>query len=365
MSDNNTRDDHEPLDSSGQEQERDEDEQRPLEGEPEEHEESPGESGDESDSGKGPDSSGGSDSSEDSDSSEGSGSGSGEDSESHEDSDSDGGSGSGGGSDSGGGADDEDDGEEDKEERLSEMTLTDHLEELRSRLVKIFIAAFIGFLACYGFAERMFEVLMAPLKPLLPENSHLIFTGLPEGFFTYIKLSIVAGIFLASPYIFAQIWLFISPALYSHERKWLVPIAVFSAFFFISGALFGYFVVFPFAFKFFMGFATDVILPMPSLKEYLSFTLKLLIAFGVAFELPLFIFFLARLGIVNSMKLRKFRKFAILLAFCCSAVLTPPDVISQTLMAGPLIVLFELGIWVAHFFGKKPRKASVEEEEAA
>jgi sec-independent protein translocase protein TatC len=252
-------------------------------------------------------------------------------------------------------------------ERLEEMSLTDHLEELRSRLTKMFIAAFAGFLACYGFAEEMFEVLMRPLKPLLPENSHLIFTGLPEGFFTYIKLSFVAGIFLASPYIFMQIWLFIAPALYQSERKWLVPIAVFSAFFFVSGALFGYFIVFPFAFKFFMGFATDVILPMPSLKEYLSFTLKLLVAFGVAFELPLFIFFLARLGIVNSYKLRKFRKFAVLLSFCCSAVLTPPDVVSQALMAGPLILLFEVGIWVAHFFGRKPKASAeaAEEGEAA
>lgn len=273
----------------------------------------------------------------------------------------------GGGGDDGGDAGEARAGEEDEEDELPEMTLTDHLEELRSRLVKMFIAAFIGFLACYGFAERMFEVLMAPLRPLLPENSHLIFTGLPEGFFTYIKLSLVAGVFVASPYIFGQIWLFISPALYASERKWLVPIALFSALFFITGGMFGYFVVFPFAFSFFMGFATDVILPMPSLKEYLSFTLKLLIAFGVAFELPLFIFFLARLGIVNSLKLRKFRKYAILLAFCVSAILTPPDVVSQLLMAGPLIVLFELGIWVAHFFGKRPKPAPVddEEEEAA
>jgi sec-independent protein translocase protein TatC len=267
-----------------------------------------------------------------------------------------------GGDDSGGSGGDEED--EDKE-RLEEMTLTDHLEELRSRLVRMFIGAFVGFLACYGFAERMFEALMAPLKPLLPENSHLIFTGLPEGFFTYIKLSIVAGVFLASPYLFAQIWLFISPALYSHERKWLIPIAFFSALFFVSGALFGYFVVFPFAFKFFMGFATDVILPMPSLKEYLSFTLKLLIAFGLAFELPLFIFFLARLGLVNSRKLRKFRKYAFLLAFCFSAVLTPPDIVSQLFMAGPLILLFEVGIWVAHFFGKKEKPKPAADEEAA
>ena len=234
-----------------------------------------------------------------------------------------------------------------------EMGLLDHLDELRKHLFRCAIAAFIGFVACYAFAERMFELLMRPLTPLLPENTHLIFTSLPEGFFTYLKLAAVAGIFLTSPYIFYEIWLFVAPGLYKHERKWILPIAFFSAFFFTAGALFGYLVVFPFAFKFFISFTTELIRPMPSLREYLSFTIKMLIAFGVAFELPLFIFFLARFGIVTSSGLRKKRKYAILFAFIVSAVLTPPDVVSQSLMAGPLILLYELGIWVAYVFGKK------------
>lgn len=251
------------------------------------------------------------------------------------------------------------------EQQDREMHLVDHLEELRDRLVRIVAAVFIGFLACYGFAEDLFNILLEPLKPLLPEGSTLIFTSLPEGFFTYVKLSAVAGIFVASPYIFYQIWKFTAPALYEHERKILVPLALISSLFFSSGAVFGYMVVFPFAFEFFMGFGSDIIKPLPSLKEYLSFTLKLLIAFGVAFELPLFIFFLAKLGIVTAKMLRKFRKYAILLSFMASALLTPPDVVSQILMAGPLVILYELGIVAAALFGKKRPEPEEEDEEAA
>lgn len=243
-----------------------------------------------------------------------------------------------------------------------EMTFTGHLDELRKRLLRCVIASVIGFLGCYAFAERLFNLLMAPLIKVLPPQSTLIFTSLPEAFFTYLKVAFVAGIFAVSPYIFYQIWKFVAPGLYDSERGYFVPMAFFSALFFVSGALFGYYVVFPFGFQFFMGFATDLIRPMPTLKEYLGFSLKLLIAFGVIFELPLFIFFLARLGIVTSAGLRKKRKYAVLGAFIVSAVLTPPDVVSQTLMAAPLVVLYEIGIWVAHFFGKKKKPAPGNED---
>jgi len=141
-----------------------------------------------------------------------------------------------------------------------------------------------------------------------------------------------------------------------------VPIAFFSAVFFVGGALFGYFVAFPVAFEFFLSFATDIIKPMPSLKEYLGFSLKLLLAFGVIFELPLFIFFLARLGLVTAKGLAKQRKYAILAAFIVGAILTPPDVMSQSLMAGPMIILYELGIILARFFGKTKPKPEEEAE---
>ncbi|NDV23634.1 twin-arginine translocase subunit TatC [Desulfovibrio sp. JC022] len=246
------------------------------------------------------------------------------------------------------------------------MTFLEHLEELRRRFVRIFIACGIGFLACYSFAKPLFSLLMAPLVAVLPPDSTLIFTSLPEGFVTYLKVAFVAGIFTVSPYIFAQVWGFIAPGLYEHERKWMIPLAFLSAFFFVGGALFGYYVVFPFGCEFFMGFADEFIKPMPTLREYLGFSLKLLFAFGVIFELPLFIFFLARLGVVTAEGLRSKRKYAILVCFICSALLTPPDVMTQTLMAGPLIILYEIGIWVAYFFGKrggrKLKKAEAEND---
>jgi sec-independent protein translocase protein TatC len=243
-----------------------------------------------------------------------------------------------------------------------EMTFTEHLEELRQRLIRCVIAAVIGFVGCYPFSEKLFELLMQPLVKALPPDSTLIFTSLPEAFFTYLKVSFVAGLFAVSPFIFYQLWRFIAPGLYDSEKRYILPIAFFSAIFFVIGALFGYFIVFPFGFQFFMGFATDFIRPMPSVREYLSFSIKLLFAFGVIFELPLFIFFLARLGMVTAKGLRKKRKYAILIAFIVSAILTPPDVVTQILMSGPLIILYELGIWVAHFFGKKKKKENSSQE---
>ncbi len=233
-----------------------------------------------------------------------------------------------------------------------EMTFTAHLEELRVCLTRSLVAAMVGFLCCYGFAERLFGLLMQPLVQVLPPGNTLIFTSLPEGFFTYIKVAFLAGLFLASPYIFYQIWGFIAPGLYTEEKKYMLPLAILSAFFFIGGALFGYLVVFPFGFQFFIGFATDVIQPMPTLREYFAFSTKLLFAFGLIFELPLFIFFLARMGVVTAAKLRTFRKYFVFTSFIIAAILTPPDVVSQVLMAFPLIFLYELGILVARIFGK-------------
>ncbi len=244
----------------------------------------------------------------------------------------------------------------DSEEDAPEMSFLAHMDELRKRLTRCLIAAGVGFLACYYFSVQLFDILMAPLVKVLPPESTLIYTSLPEGFFTYVKVAMVAGIFLASPYIFYQIWMFIIPGLYPEERKWLIPIAILSAVCFTVGATFGYSVVFPFGFQFFMDFATETIRPMPTLSEYLSFSLKLLFAFGTIFELPLFIFFLARLGIVSAKGLRRVRKYAIMCAFIVSAILTPPDVISQLFMSGPLLILYEISIWVAHFFGKKSRR---------
>ncbi|HEU6438075.1 MAG TPA: twin-arginine translocase subunit TatC [Nitratidesulfovibrio sp.] len=243
------------------------------------------------------------------------------------------------------------------------MTLLDHLSELRVRLVRSLIALAVGFFACYGFAEELFNYLMIPLTRALPSGSKLIYTALPEAFFVYMQVALVAGAFLASPYLFYQIWLFIAPGLYDEEKRHVIPIAGASALFFVAGAAFCYFQVFPYAFEFFVGFATDTIAPMPKLDEYLGFTLKMLLAFGLIFEMPLFAFFLARLGIVTAQWMRKTRKYAILAIFIVAAILTPPDVFSQLMMATPMLVLYEISIIVAAVFGKK--KPGTEDGDAA
>ncbi len=251
--------------------------------------------------------------------------------------------------------------EEEKQERS--MTLMEHLGELRTRLVRAFIAIGLAFSVCYTFSERLFAELCKPLIAALPEGSKLIFTALPEAFFVYLKVGLVAAVFVASPYLFYQIWSFIAPGLYDEEKKYVVPMALISAIFFISGASFCFFVVFPYAFTFFVSFASEEIAAMPSLGEYLGFSLKLLIAFGLIFEMPLFTFFLSRMGLVTADRMRNFRRYAVLCIFIIAAILTPPDVISQLLMAMPMMLLYEVSIGVAAAFGKKKKTEAEEVEE--
>ena len=241
------------------------------------------------------------------------------------------------------------------------LPFTAHLEELRKRLIICFSAVGIGFVISYIFSKSLFEILMQPLLTAMPPEEKLIYTGLPEAFFTYLKVAFLAGILLAVPVIMYQLWIFIAPGLYEKEKRLLTPIVFLSSLFFLGGALFGYFVVFPFGFKFFMGFSSDYVRPLPSMKEYLGFSAKLLFAFGIVFELPLFITFLARLGIVDTKFLKAKRKYAILLFFVFAAILTPPDVITQVMMAGPLIVLYEVSIVGAKLFGKKKTKEDIKE----
>ena len=233
------------------------------------------------------------------------------------------------------------------------IPFTSHLEELRSRLIKCFIAVGVGFVAAYGFKEKIFQILVRPLVLVMEEGDKLIFTGLPEAFFTYLKVALLTGIIVGSPILIYQFWMFVAPGLYRGERRLMIPIVLISSICFIGGALFGYFIVFPMGFKFFLSFATETIRPLPSMKEYFGFSAKLLLAFGLVFELPLVLTFLARLGIVSVEFLKKNRKYALLLFFAGSAILTPPDVVTQVMMALPLMILYEISIIGAKFFGKK------------
>ena len=228
-----------------------------------------------------------------------------------------------------------------------------HLEELRNRLIKAFIAVGVGFVLSYAFKEKLFQILTAPLISVMETGETLIYTNLPEAFFTFLKTAFLSGILLASPIIIYQFWMFTAPGLYKQEKRLLLPVVFLSSVFFIGGALFGYFIVFPWGFKFFLGFASETVRPLPSMKEYLSFSSKLLLAFGLVFELPLIITFLARLGVVSVEFLKKNRKYALLLFFAGAAILTPPDVVTQIMMALPLMVLYEISIIGARIFGKK------------
>lgn len=277
--------------------------------------------------------------------------------------------GNGNGGDNGNGNnsnnDDEDeDSDDDDNDGLGSMPLLKHLGDLRRALTRIVIIILIGFVGCYSIAEPLYAFLSAPLTAALPEGSTLIYTSPQGAFFTYLKVSFMAAILFTTPFTFYQVWAFIAPGLYKQEKAAITPLAIISAFFFTSGATFCYYMVFPIAFKFFIGFTTDMIIPMISVEEYLAFATKLVLAFGLVFEMPLFSFFLSRMGLLKPEHMRKHRKYAILAIFIIAAILTPPDIFSQVLMAGPMCLLYELSIYVAVWARKKPKKTDSDQTDS-
>jgi sec-independent protein translocase protein TatC len=183
------------------------------------------------------------------------------------------------------------------------------------------------------------------------------FHFLPGGLFFYLKLALVCGVLLAMPVIFYQVWRFVAPGLYAHEKKTLLPFTLLSSICFLGGAAFGYFIVFPPAFRFLVGFSSDLLDPMPVVSEYFSLCLRLLLAFGVIFELPVLMVFLARIGVIDVARLNRYRKYAVLVNFVIAAILTPtPDVVNQLLMAVPLMVLYEIGVVAVWLLGKRSQE---------
>jgi sec-independent protein translocase protein TatC len=240
------------------------------------------------------------------------------------------------------------------------MPLTAHLEELRTRIIRSLLGIAAGFLLSYGFAERLVSWLLRPLTAIRPDQSLVIGTGVTDAFFTKLKVAGVAGVFVASPIVFYQAWKFVAPGLYERERRIAVPFSAAATFFFISGAAFCYYLVFPVAFTFFLDEFTSVgISPQIRVSEYLTFTSRMLLAFGATFELPVVTFFLARIGLVTHRMMIGGARYAIVVIFIVAAVLTPgPDVASQMLMATPLLVLYALSIGIAYMVG---RPAAAEE----
>jgi len=255
-----------------------------------------------------------------------------------------------------------------EETSAADMPFMTHLVELRTRLVRCAIAWAVGFAVCYWKAEVLFQYLAQPVRAALPEGSSLVFLTAIEPFFTFLKVGAIAGLLVALPVIFWQLWGFIAPGLYRNERRFAIPFVIASCFCFACGTYFGFMFVFPTAFKFLINYGTSLagISAQLSIGSYLSLSTRLLFAFGMVFELPIIIFFLARMGLVDYKWLAAKRKFALLAAFGIGAVLTPPDVFSQTAVALPFIILYEVGIIVARVFGKRREEpAEAPEEEAS
>lgn len=244
---------------------------------------------------------------------------------------------------------------------MSEKTIPilEHLEELRRVLIISFVSlvptSFVG----WYYREWLLAILVEPVKSL---NQKLVYLGMAEAFMAEVKIAIIAGFVLASPIIFWQVWGFILPALRNHEKRYLMLVVPLSIILFATGVFFGYSTVFKYGIAFFLGFATEGLTPMLSLSQYISFTFWFLLPFGLMFELPLVMFFLAKLGMVNHRFLAKNRKFALLIIFAVAAVATPTtDMISMTVMAVPMYILYEISIWIVRLV--RPR-AGYEEVEA-
>ena len=235
-----------------------------------------------------------------------------------------------------------------------QASITHHLREMRKRLVTSVIATALAFVVTYYFSDYLYGLLSAPVLAALPEdNEFLAFTGVIEPFYTYLKVALTASIVLASPVIFYEIWAFSAPGLLKSEKKWFFPIVLFSVVLFCLGVLFAYFVVFPVAFKFLLGYAASELRPVLSMGVYFSFATKMLLAFAIVFEMPLFVLVLSRLGLLTAKKLIAWWKYALISSVIVGALLTPPDIFSQALMAAPIMVLYLISIVVARLFEKK------------
>lgn len=234
------------------------------------------------------------------------------------------------------------------------LTLTEHLEELRRCLIKSILAVLFGFLLSYQFVDRVFGWVVAPLTARLEPGQSLIGTGVAEAFFMEIKVALVAGIFLASPAIFYQVWRFVAPGLHPHEKRLVVPFVLATSFFFLGGALFCYWVVLPLAFVYFLEqYRSLGVAPEIRIGEYFSFFFRMVFAFGLAFELPVLTLFFARLGLLDHRTLWRHGRYAVVVIFVVAAMLTPgPDVVSQLLLAVPLLLLYGLSIGVAYVWGR-------------
>jgi len=236
------------------------------------------------------------------------------------------------------------------------MTFLEHLEDLRKRLIWSFVAIAGGFLVCWWRAKEIFHFLSAPVLNVLPPGTKLAYTQLTEPFMIYINVALIAGIFVASPVLLWQLWLFVAPGLYRNEKRWVLPFVFSSVLFFVGGGYFGYSVAFPMVANFLVSTGQDFT-PVLKIEDYLDIVTKILLGMGIVFETPLLIFFLARIGVVDEKWLLAKFRYAVLIIFIIAAVITPtPDIPTQCAFALPMCALYLLGVGLAWAFKKrKPR----------
>jgi sec-independent protein translocase protein TatC len=243
------------------------------------------------------------------------------------------------------------------------MPFMEHLGELRVRITRALIGLLIGLVIAFPFSQKIVDQLA---KPIQATGNTLVFLAVTEAFWVQMKVAVIAGLFFAAPVILWQIWAFVSPGLYAQERKYAAPFVIIGSLLFIGGGAFSLKIVTPYAIQFLLSYSRPGLQPMISIGSYIDFLLKFTVAFGLVFELPLALTLAARMGLVTPRALAKNRKYAVLGAFVCSAILTPtPDAFNQALMAGPLIILYEVGIVCARLFGRRPKPVTVAEETPA
>lgn len=243
--------------------------------------------------------------------------------------------------------------------------LISHLIELRKRLLYCILSVLLVFLALIYFANDIYQLISAPLIKQLPAGASMIATDVASPFFTPIKLTVIVSVFVSAPLLLYQVWAFVAPALYKHERRLMMPLLFSSTLLFYAGMAFAYFVVFPLAFSFFAHTAPRGVLIATDINNYLDFVMALFMAFGVSFEVPVAIVLLCWSGVVTPDDLRKKRPYVLVGAFVVGMLLTPPDVFSQTLLAIPMYLLFEIGVFFARFYVGKGRKRDEEEDDHA
>jgi sec-independent protein translocase protein TatC len=248
-------------------------------------------------------------------------------------------------------------------ERLAEGTLISHLLELRDRVIRALIAVFIAFLPCAYFTNDLFSFVAQPLLAKLPKGATLIATSVVSPFMTPFKLSVFVAVFIAMPFVLYQVWAFVAPGLYRHEKRFAIPLVVSSVVLFYTGVAFAYFFVFPAMFSFFATTTPAGVSMMTDISSYLDFVMTMFLAFGVAFEVPIAVVLLVLTGIISLEKLKQSRGYVLIGIFVIAAFLTPPDAVSQCIMAGPMYLLYEGGLIMARVLNKM-RRDQAEREEA-